>query len=303
MKINNSGEKMTKINIHEEKVANFYDEWQPFLDEWNFNSETYGIHYGYYENGIKSYKEAVLNMNNYVGELLDLDKNNEKKILDAGCGVGGTSIYLAKKYSNAEFTGITVAPGQVKLAKNNSKKEKLSNVKFILTSFLKTDFPDNYFDGIFALESSSYAENHDVFIDEMYRVLKPGGRLVVIDGFLTGRRFNNFTKKVYNNFCIGYGGLNFPYIDSYERYLENKGFEKIFVKNISKNVRRSFLVSFLIAAPHYTFDLIKNLTPSKPTPSDTHKESKVIGKHIYAALIGISGTVGYYATSAVKQPS
>ena len=103
-----------------QKIIDYYEKY--IDDQYKLLNleETMGIHYGYQENGVRTYEEAVLNMNYHVGNLMDLNILNEQpnkcNILDAGCGVGGTSITLAKKYPNINFTGITISPQQIEIA-------------------------------------------------------------------------------------------------------------------------------------------------------------------------------------------
>ena len=66
-------------------------------------------HFGFYEKGIKNSYEAIINMMDYVGRLLDLNNESYMNILDTGSGVGTTSLYLAKRFSNCIFHGITIS--------------------------------------------------------------------------------------------------------------------------------------------------------------------------------------------------
>jgi len=50
---------------------------------------------------------------------------------------------------------------------------------------MNTGFSSNKFDAVFSIESFSYAPQKHVFIQEMFRILKPGGLIVIIDGFRT----------------------------------------------------------------------------------------------------------------------
>ena len=87
---------------------------------------THCIHHGYYEKKIRTHLQAVNNLNNLVDSLLGLkkDETKTKKILDAGCGIGGTVVYLAGKYPNAKFTGITKVQNISSLLKTMQKKNK-----------------------------------------------------------------------------------------------------------------------------------------------------------------------------------
>jgi tocopherol O-methyltransferase len=232
-------------------LENFYDDWSKEVLEINFNYETLALHFGYYTKGIKTLYQATLNMNDYVAELLHLQNKKNTNILDAGCGIGGSSIYLAKKYPDVTFTGINIGPNQVTLATKFAKERNAPNTKFILNNFNKTNFLENSFDGIFALESSCYAINHKAFMNEMYRILKPGGRLVIVDAFRTNRPMNTIMDKIYQQFCIEFGYANLAVITNFKQLLTEKGFVNVQFKDISKNVRRSILQWSIIAAPYY----------------------------------------------------
>ena len=188
--------------IDEQEIATFHaDEWSKFVKWWNAD-KTLGIHTGYYEKGIHTHVQAIFNMNDLVGKLLCLQSPTRKaiRILDAGCGVGGTSIYLAKKYPNINFIGLTIVPEQVKLAKKFAKENRVSsNTEFVLGDFIETGFSNASFDGIFALQSMEYAKDKNDFIQEMYRILKPDGHLAIIGGFSTAAQRNFFVQALYSH--------------------------------------------------------------------------------------------------------
>ena len=118
------------------------------------------------------------NMNSYVNHLLDFDHNNYSNILDAGCGVGATLLFNAKKNPNINFFGIALGSNEIALAKKTQKEKNINNANFMVKSFLKTDFPKNHFDAIYALESVSCSDKKQEFLREMYNILKPGGKII-----------------------------------------------------------------------------------------------------------------------------
>ena len=154
---------MKKDNKSSSIAVYFEQRWDIFK-KWCYASETLGIHYGYYDNSVKNFKNAVLNMNDLIGELLNLDVNKTEKILDAGCGVGGTSIYLGRKYSNVHFTGITNSKKQVEMGREFIKEKKVNNFKIIYGDFIYTDFPNDYFDSVFAIESGTITANEPCIV-------------------------------------------------------------------------------------------------------------------------------------------
>jgi tocopherol O-methyltransferase len=208
-----------------------------------------GLHLGYHEKGIRTYEESIINMNNFVGKLLDLDSLATKKsiILDVGCGTGSTSLYLAKRYPNIDFLGITLAPKEIEMAITAQKEKHIKNTKFILGDYNEIRLPDNSFDGIFVLESLCYAEDKKNVLKKFYKILKPNAKLVVIDTFLTGKSLTYFVRKAYDFDCTRAALPPMKKIDDFKLYLKEVGFNKIKTKDITKNIRWSFFIMSFIS--------------------------------------------------------
>ena len=144
------------------------------------------LHYGFWNKDTKKLKEAIENANKFVAKLLKPKKDD--KILDTGCGVGGSCLFFAKNFKS-KVTGIGLSEVQLKKAKKYAKDENLDNLlNFKKMNFNNTDFKDKSFDKVFAIEGACYAENKYDFLKEMYRILKPNGKIVVVDGFLKKRK-------------------------------------------------------------------------------------------------------------------
>lgn len=288
------------LKEHEKIVGEFYNKvWPEFVRWWNAE-EILGIHYAYYDNKTKSFKDAIYNMNNLVGKFLHLTDNNSMNILDAGCGVGGTSIYLGKKHPNCNFTGVTIAPDQIQLANKFSKERNAPNTKFLLSSFCNTPFNKEHFDGVFALESMSYTERFEEFVDETQRVLKPGGRLVVIDGFGKDVQLNPIMQALFEKIKIDRGTANIHALSSFISYLKKQGFVDIQVKDITMNVSRSQLratfIGFLYSPLTFSIFAMRFISPKRSKNLVDH----TFGTSVLASVIGLSGSAGFYAISAVK---
>ena len=96
-------------------------------------------------------------------------------VLDAGCGMGLTSAYLAKMFKCKVFA-VDAHPLMIEQATKKMKKERLS-VKVVKGSIENLPFPDDSFDYIVA-ESSTIFTNIEKTLNEYYRVLKPSGVLI-----------------------------------------------------------------------------------------------------------------------------
>lgn len=120
----------------------------------------------------ESYKEAILRYEMNLAKALGLKPN--MKVLDVGCGVGGPMMNIARA-TGCDITGITICEYQIGKGEKYVKEAGLSDrCRFVLGDFMGTQFPDNSFDAIFALETTCHATNKTTCFKEMYRVLKPG---------------------------------------------------------------------------------------------------------------------------------
>ena len=147
------------------------------------------IHLGYYsdEERAEGYKKKDFKQAKYdfIDEMFHwgtqpIDTSNVKTVLDVGCGIGGTSRYLAKKLlPNATVTGITISEKQVERATQLAKEQDVPNAKFELKDALNMEYPDNSFDMVWACESGEHMPDKTKYVNEMLRVLKPGGRLII----------------------------------------------------------------------------------------------------------------------------
>lgn len=95
-----------------------------------------------------------------------------------GCGIGGSSRILARDYG-FDVTGITISPQQVKRAQELTPDGVTA--RFRVDDALNLSFPDASFDVVWSVEAGPHMPDKARYAQEMVRVLKPGGILVVAD--------------------------------------------------------------------------------------------------------------------------
>ena len=180
-------------------VAKYYDETLPYY-KYTWSGSAHALHYGFWDKNTKNVKEALLNENKFLTEIAKIRATD--KILDAGCGVGGSTIWIAENVG-ANVVGITLSPKQLEKAQKLASKHNVNlKTEFKIDDFLKTSFSDNIFDIVWAIESVCHTENKIDFLAEAYRILKPGGRVIVADGFLM-RDVLTIEEKLYEDFLAG----------------------------------------------------------------------------------------------------
>ncbi|MGB3765576.1 MAG: methyltransferase domain-containing protein [Phormidesmis sp.] len=170
-----------------EKIQQFYDESSPLWER------TWGehMHHGYYGPTGQQKKNRRQAQIDLIEEMLSWGKVSEaQKILDVGCGIGGSTLYLAEKF-NAQAVGITLSPVQAKRAGDRAQEKGITlqafenfgeirpAAQFQVADALNTPFPDDSFDFVWSMESGEHMPDKLAFLQECYRVLKPGGTFLM----------------------------------------------------------------------------------------------------------------------------
>ena len=94
------------------------------------------------------------------------------KVVDVGCGIGGSARILARDYG-FDVLGISISPAQVRRA-TELTPEGLS-CRFAVMDALDLNLADGEFDGVWSVEAGPHMPDKQRFADELLRVLKPGG--------------------------------------------------------------------------------------------------------------------------------
>ncbi len=160
-------------------VAKAYDKWtQDQLLETLWGEH---VHLGYYDAAPKQ-KDFRLAKVDFVHELVrwsGFDKLPKgARILDVGCGIGGSSRLLAEVYG-FDVIGISISALQVKRASELTPKGL--KCSFQRMDALSLDFDDDCFDGVWSVEVGPHIQDKQLYADELLRVLRPGGSLAVAD--------------------------------------------------------------------------------------------------------------------------
>lgn len=162
-------------------IAGFYDESSGLWENiWGDH-----MHHGFYDpaGSAGTHRDAQIRMVEESLRFAALSADplkKPKRIVDVGCGIGGSSRYLAKKYG-AQVNGITLSPVQAKRAQELAEAEQLANlVSFQVADALEQPFPDGQFDLVWSMESGEHMPGKEKFVSELVRVAAPGSTIIIV---------------------------------------------------------------------------------------------------------------------------
>jgi MPBQ/MSBQ methyltransferase len=167
-------------------VAAAYDRWT----EDQLLERLWGehIHLGYYptsaEGGRRSstqdFRQAKATFVHELVRWSGLDQlPTGARVLDVGCGIGGSARILAREYG-LNVVGISISAGQIARAQVLTPSG-LTRCRFAVMDALALDLADSSFDAVWSVEACPHMPDKQRYADELLRVLKPGGRLAVAD--------------------------------------------------------------------------------------------------------------------------
>ncbi|THH41284.1 methyltransferase domain-containing protein [Neolewinella litorea] len=163
-----------------ERIRDFYDQSTPlWLDTWGEQ-----MHHGYYGPDGKrkvAHQQAQIDMIEALLEWGLAPDREVERFLDAGCGVGGSSRYLARKYPRAQGLGVTLSPVQAHRGNALNRQEELSGRVNLIAKDVYELTPETSgrFDLIWSMESAEHMEDKEGLFRLFRSLLRPGGRLLM----------------------------------------------------------------------------------------------------------------------------
>lgn len=164
-------------------IAHYYNQNTTLFLRTGGSGSLAAIHRQIWAPGVKTRRQAFLYLNQLVLQIISPILNQESMIVDLGCGVGGTTTWLAQR-TNARLIGIANSPIQVQIAYQRSMKLDLGNrCSYIIADYQALPLPS--FRAAYAIESFNHTQDSFQTLLNISKTLEPGGRLVICDDFIS----------------------------------------------------------------------------------------------------------------------
>lgn len=166
-----------------EKLKNiFFRIWYWYISTIDKDAEVTFMNYGYSKDNQKIKLDEPDKKNRYSIQLYNFVATGtdikEKTILEVGCGRGGGLSYINRYLLPGEATGIDLNRKAIKFCEKHYSNEK---IRFLQGNAQSLNFQDNSFDVVLNIESSHRYSKINLFLLEVYRVLKPDGVFLFAD--------------------------------------------------------------------------------------------------------------------------
>ena len=185
-------------------IPDYYNDTVTDYDAWS--KEGY-LHYGYWRPWLNPFSRRPMleEMNKLVFSKLGLGEMESGEVADLGCGVGAVSRHGSRLFPNLQFHAMTLSSSQVARGKQLHQSER---VEYYCGDYHSLPFEDQQLDRIFYLESLCHSTRPEEALTEATRVLKPGGRITLTDGYLTkplektSKLFRYIVEAVAHNWAV-----------------------------------------------------------------------------------------------------
>jgi cyclopropane fatty-acyl-phospholipid synthase-like methyltransferase len=161
------------------------------------------------------------------------------RVLDAGCGLGGSAAWLAL-HRQAHVTGVTLVPDQVVRARAHAERMGVADrTEFRVGDFTATGLEAGTYDIVWCFEALCHAPDKSAFYREAARLLRPGGRIIIAEYIRARRPLAAPSEERLRRWVAGWA---IPDLDTPEEHMEaaaEAGFSRLIMHDITRLTRRS----------------------------------------------------------------
>lgn len=229
-----------------QRILSYYAVATPDYRAWSAN---FNMHFGYWRRGMNPFhREGMLQeINQQVLSRLELPRDQALRLADLGCGTGATARAAVACHPQLTVDAVTLVPNQIALGQRlNEKSARGDAISMHEADFANTPLTSSQFDAVYMIESACHAAGptKSAVLQEAFRLLKPGGRFIMVDAVLRHELPNNgflprIVRSIYRRWCTSWAVSELCRLDLLPGAMMATGFEKPCVEDWSWRVAPS----------------------------------------------------------------
>jgi tocopherol O-methyltransferase len=196
-------EKIPRMLVRARVIEYYRECWHERL--WGgYHERSRAMHAGLYAGAGDDPEEARLRLDEHLAAVAGLG-DGPARLLDAGCGIGGTAIHLARRHPGLRVTGVDVSGEQVRFGQQLADQAGLRDRVLLLErDYLDTGLAGGSVEVVLAIDSLSHCADRPAFAREALRLLAPDGCLVVSGACRSGRPLDALEAHDYETLLRGF---------------------------------------------------------------------------------------------------
>ena len=192
--------------ITTDSVRTYYDENTNLFLKFSGHKQAQNIHRSLWMPETKTLEDALNTSNALIKAEIESVTQTNARIADLGCGVGASLFYIHPRLQNpAPALGLTLSPVQAHLAQESANQLGLQDqIRFAEGDFTSVPLPSKSLDAVYSVEAVCHAVDPEKYFREASRLLRKGGKLILVDDYQATRPFSANENKWLNAYIDGW---------------------------------------------------------------------------------------------------
>jgi cyclopropane fatty-acyl-phospholipid synthase-like methyltransferase len=187
-------------------VRTYYDQNTNLFLKFNNSKKAQNIHRSLWSEGVETLEDALNFSNALILNEIESLMSQNARLADLGCGVGASLFYIVPRLKNPKSAlGLTLSPVQAKLAEDSARELNLQNqILFAEGDFSSVPLVNESLDVIYSVEAVCHAVEPEKYFHEANRLLRKGGKLILVDDYQVNRSLKSYESKWLNAYIEGW---------------------------------------------------------------------------------------------------
>ena len=236
-----------RMPITTDSVRTYYDENTNLFLKFSGSKKAQNIHRTLWMQDTKTLEDALNTSNALIKAEIESVASTNARIVDLGCGVGASLFYIYPRLQQpSPALGLTLSPVQARLAQESAQQLGLQDhIRFAEGDFTSVPLPSESLDAVYSVEAVCHAVDPEKYFKEAGRLLRKGGKLILVDDYQAGRPFSANENKWLKAYIDGWYVPGVRTIEQVISFANNYGLQLKKNEELTPHLRLRNLPDFL----------------------------------------------------------